>query len=75
MGAVEMHGTIGAANATVSMIAEKKGVQRHTFYSHFPDEHSMLLACSGHVMAAGRRTLARAEDAGGAAEYRPQRDL
>ena len=32
------------------MIAEKKGVQRHIFYSHFPDERSMLMACSGHVM-------------------------
>ena len=32
------------------MIAERAGVQRHTFYAHFPDERSMLIACSGHVM-------------------------
>src|SRR6185295_18882191 len=49
--AVELHGTVGPANTTVSMIAERAGVQRHTFYAHFPDERSMLMACSGHVMA------------------------
>jgi AcrR family transcriptional regulator len=48
--AVELHGAVGPANTTVSMIAERAGVQRHTFYSHFPDERSMLMACSGHVM-------------------------
>jgi AcrR family transcriptional regulator len=29
------------------MVAERAGVQRHTFYAHFPDERSLLLACSG----------------------------
>lgn len=48
--AVELHSTVGPANTTVSMIAEKAGVQRHTFYSHFPDERSMLMACSGHTL-------------------------
>ncbi|MDX2276441.1 MAG: helix-turn-helix domain-containing protein [Hyphomonadaceae bacterium] len=48
--AVELHGTVGPANTTVSMIAEKAGVQRHTFYAHFPDERSMLMACSGHTI-------------------------
>lgn len=48
--AVALHGTVGPANTTVSMIAEKAGVQRHTFYAHFPDERSMFMACSGHVM-------------------------
>jgi AcrR family transcriptional regulator len=32
------------------MIAEKAGVQRNTFYAHFPDEWSVVLACSAHVM-------------------------
>jgi AcrR family transcriptional regulator len=32
------------------MIAERAGVQRHTFYAHFPDVRSVLMACSGHVM-------------------------
>jgi AcrR family transcriptional regulator len=45
--AVELHSTIGPAATTVSMIAEKAGVQRHTFYKHFPDERSMAMACSG----------------------------
>ena len=29
------------------MVAERAGVQRHTLYAHFPDERSLLLACSG----------------------------
>jgi AcrR family transcriptional regulator len=47
--AVDLHSTIGPAATTVSMIAERARVQRHTFYAHFPDERSLLLACSGHV--------------------------
>jgi AcrR family transcriptional regulator len=47
---VDLHSTIGPANTTISMIAYKAGVQRHTFYSHFPDERSMLMACSGHSL-------------------------
>lgn len=46
--AIELHGTIGPANTTISMIADRAGVQRHTFYSHFPDDRSMAMACSGH---------------------------
>lgn len=45
--AVALHGSIGPAHTTVSMVAERAGVQRHTFYAHFPDERSLLLACSG----------------------------
>lgn len=48
--AVALHGTIGPAKTTISMIAEKAGVQRHTLYSHFPDERAMLMACSGHAL-------------------------
>jgi AcrR family transcriptional regulator len=33
------------------MIADRAGVQRHTFYAHFPDEWSLTLACSGEVEA------------------------
>ena len=47
--AIDLHGTVGPANTTISMIAEKAGVQRHTLYAHFPDERSMLMACSGHA--------------------------
>jgi AcrR family transcriptional regulator len=45
--AVELHGSIGPAFTTVSMIAERAGVQRHTFYAHFPEERDLFLACSG----------------------------
>jgi AcrR family transcriptional regulator len=45
--AVELHSTIGPSATTVSMIAEKAGVQRHTLYKHFPDERAMAMACSG----------------------------
>jgi AcrR family transcriptional regulator len=45
--AIDLHGTIGPARTTVSAIAERAGVQRHTFYRHFPDERSLGLACSG----------------------------
>src|SRR5215510_8703283 len=45
--AVELHGTVGPAATTVSMVAERAGVQRHTFYAHFPDERSLFMACSG----------------------------
>ena len=45
--AVALHGSVGPAQTTISMVAERAGVQRHTFYAHFPDDRSLLLACSG----------------------------
>ena len=45
--ALDLHGSIGPAATTISMVAERAGVQRHTFYAHFPDERSLLMACSG----------------------------
>jgi AcrR family transcriptional regulator len=48
--AVDLHGTVGPSFTTVSMVAERAGVQRHTFYAHFPDERTLLMACSGLVM-------------------------
>src|SRR5690349_22505618 len=47
--AVDLHGTLGPARTTFSMIAEQAGVQRHTLYAHFPDERSLSMACSGLV--------------------------
>lgn len=44
--AVDLHGTLGPAQTTVVQIAERAGVQRHTFYAHFPDERDLFLACS-----------------------------
>jgi AcrR family transcriptional regulator len=48
--AVDLHGSVGPARTTLSMIAERAGVQRHTLYAHFPDERSLFLACSGLSM-------------------------
>lgn len=45
--AVGLHGSVGPALTTISMVAERAGVQRHTLYAHFPDERSLMLACSG----------------------------
>jgi AcrR family transcriptional regulator len=48
--AVDLHGSIGPAQTTFSMVAERAGVQRHTLYAHFPDERSLLTACSGFTL-------------------------
>ena len=45
--AVELHGEIGPTGTTISMIAERAGVQRHTVYAHFADDKSLFMACSG----------------------------
>lgn len=57
--AVELHSSVGPAQTTFSMVAERAGVQRHTLYAHFPDERSLLMACSG--LAAERDPLPDAE--------------
>jgi AcrR family transcriptional regulator len=48
--AVDLHASVGPAQTTVSMVARRAGVQRHTVYAHFPDEWSLSLACSGQVL-------------------------
>jgi AcrR family transcriptional regulator len=45
--AVTLHGTVGVAQTTVTQIAELAGVGRQTFYRHFPDEFTLVRACSG----------------------------
>ncbi|MDQ3282270.1 MAG: TetR/AcrR family transcriptional regulator [Acidobacteriota bacterium] len=45
---VELHEEIGPAQTTISAVAERAGVQRLTVYRHFPDEPSMIRACSAH---------------------------
>jgi AcrR family transcriptional regulator len=44
--AVQLHGELGPARTSLSLVAERAGVQRNTLYAHFPDERSLLLACS-----------------------------
>ena len=47
---VALHSSLGPAQTSLSMIAERAGVQRHTLYAHFPDERSLFMACSGHAV-------------------------
>jgi AcrR family transcriptional regulator len=49
--AVELHGTVGPARTTLSAVAERAGVQRHTVYRHFPTEAELFGACSAHFIA------------------------
>lgn len=43
--AVALHGSLGPGRTTLSMVAERAGVQRHTLYAHFPaNEVSISLA-------------------------------
>ena len=50
--AVELHGTVGPARTTMSSVAKRAGVQRHTVYRHFPDEEALFGACSAHYFTA-----------------------
>lgn len=45
--AMELHGSVGPARTTVSAVAERAGVQRHTVYRHFPTDEALFTACSG----------------------------
>jgi AcrR family transcriptional regulator len=49
--AMELHGTVGPARTTITAVAERAGVQRHTVYRHFPAEDDLFAACSGHFLA------------------------
>lgn len=45
--ALALHGEVGPNATTISLIAERAGVQRHTVYAHLPDERTTFMACSG----------------------------
>lgn len=45
---VELHGSVGPANTTVSEVAERAGVGRMTVYKYFPTEVALFAACSSH---------------------------
>ena len=49
--AFELHGEIGPSRTTISAIAERAGVQRHTVYNHFPDLESLFRGCTAHGMS------------------------
>jgi AcrR family transcriptional regulator len=48
---VELHRTVGPAATQISEVARRAGVQRVTVYNHFPDDASLLAACSAHWRA------------------------
>lgn len=48
--AFELHREVGPAYATISAIARRAGVQRHTVYRHFPDLVELIRACTIHGM-------------------------
>ena len=56
--AFELHATVGPAQTSISAVAERAGVQRHTVYHHFPDVPSLFRACTEHGMAVTRPPLA-----------------
>jgi AcrR family transcriptional regulator len=45
---VELHRTVGPAATQITEVARRAGVQRVTVYNHFPNEASLLAACSAH---------------------------
>jgi AcrR family transcriptional regulator len=47
---VGLHLEVGPAQTTISEIAKRAGVQRLTVYNNFPDEASLLGACSAHYL-------------------------
>jgi AcrR family transcriptional regulator len=49
--AIELHGTVGPANTSLSAVAREAGVSRPTLYSHFDDEASLFRACTMHWMS------------------------
>jgi AcrR family transcriptional regulator len=46
--AVALHTSVGPARTSISAVAERARVQRHTVYAHFPSERDLLAACSAH---------------------------
>jgi AcrR family transcriptional regulator len=46
--AVDLHTSVGPARTTISGIAKRAGVERHTVYAHFPDDRALFRACSEH---------------------------
>jgi len=52
--AFELHGTVGPAQTSISAVAERAGVQRHTVYHHFPDLGTLFRACTDHGMRVTR---------------------
>src|SRR3954453_11956076 len=48
---VALHREVGPARTTIAEVARRAGVGRVTVYNHFPDETSLLAACSADFVA------------------------
>lgn len=46
-----LHRSMGPARTSFSAVAREAGVSRPTLYAHFPDEASLLQACTLHWMS------------------------
>lgn len=68
---VGLHTTVGPARTTISAIAERAGVQRHTVYAHFRDERDLFDACSSHWTALHPFP----DDAGAGDRFEPEQQL
>jgi len=49
--AYELHAVVGPARTTISAIAARAGVQRHTVYQHFPDDMTLFEACTSYGLS------------------------
>jgi AcrR family transcriptional regulator len=49
--AEELHATVGFANATISAVALRAGVERLTVYRYFPTEKELVAACAVHFFS------------------------
>jgi AcrR family transcriptional regulator len=47
---VDLHAKLGPTRTSISAIAERAGVQRHTVYAHFPTDRELFFTCSGLAM-------------------------
>jgi AcrR family transcriptional regulator len=50
--AMELHTTVGPSRTSISAVAERAGVQRHTVYRHFATDAELFAACSAHFYEA-----------------------
>lgn len=48
---VALHQEVGMLRTTIKEVAQRAGVERATVYRHFPDEVSLIRACTGHYFA------------------------
>ena len=47
--AVTLHAELGPSRTSILALSRRAGVSRPTIYRHFPDQRSLLAACSSHT--------------------------